>query len=76
MLRQSAALILSGVMIGVVGSLALTRFVQAFLFQVRATDPWIHLAIIVLLTCAALTAAYVPARRAARIDPLVALRRE
>jgi ABC-type lipoprotein release transport system permease subunit len=59
-----------------VGSLALTRFVQAFLFQVRATDPWIHLAIILLLAGAALTAAYVPARRAARIDPLVALRRE
>src|SRR5262249_14848473 len=40
MLRQSAALILSGVVIGVGGSLALTRFVQTFLFQVRATDPW------------------------------------
>jgi putative ABC transport system permease protein len=76
MLRQSAALILSGVVIGVVGSLALTRFVQAFLFQVRATDPWIHLAIIVLLACVALSAAYLPARRAARIDPLIALRRE
>ena len=75
-LGQGLRTILSGVAIGLVGSLALTRTVKSLLFGVTATDPLTFGAVILLLTGAAVAACYLPARRATRIDPMVALRHE
>jgi len=65
-----------GVVIGGAGSLALTRAVQSLLFGVRATDPLTFVAVTLLLIVTASLACYIPARRAARVDPMVALRYE
>src|SRR5687768_2071938 len=63
-----------GIGVGTVAALIVTRFMQSLLFGVEATDPLTFGAITVLLALMALAATYVPARRAARIDPLVSLR--
>jgi putative ABC transport system permease protein len=65
-----------GLGLGVAGALAGTRFLASLLFQVRALDTTIFVAVPVVLCAVALLAAWVPARRAARIDPIVALRYE
>jgi len=65
-----------GVGIGLAGALLLTRFLDSVLFGVRATDPLTFGGIAVLLIFVALLASYVPAQRAARIDPMVTLRNE
>ena len=65
-----------GVAIGIAGSLALTRTVESLLFGVTATDPLTLGGVTLLLVGAALLACYIPARRAARVDPMVALRQE
>jgi predicted permease len=78
-LGQSLRLALAGVAIGAVAAFTLTRFLSSFshlLFGVRASDPVTFLAVSALLVGAALAACYVPARRAARMDPMAALRQE
>jgi ABC-type antimicrobial peptide transport system permease subunit len=75
-LRRGLAVSLAGVGIGVIVALSLTRFIRSFLFGIRASDPLTFVAIGLLLTIVALLASYVPARRAARIDPMESLRCE
>ena len=75
-LVQGLRTIFIGVAIGIAGSLALTRTVESLLFGVTATDPLTFVAVILLLVGAALLAGYIPARRATKVDPLVALRYE
>jgi putative ABC transport system permease protein len=75
-LGQGLRTIFIGVAIGIVGSLALTRTVESLLFGVTATDPLTFGGVTLLLVGAALLACYVPARRAMRVDPMVALRHE
>jgi predicted permease len=75
-LSQGFRTVLIGVAIGVAGSLAVTRFLQSLLFGVSATDPITLGSMILLLVSAALLACYIPARRAAKVDPMVALRYE
>jgi len=75
-LRQGLAMTLTGVAIGLVGSVAVTRLFKSLLVGVSASDGVSFAATTVLLILVALLAAYVPARRAAAIDPLAALRHE
>jgi putative ABC transport system permease protein len=74
--RQGLKLALIGVVIGVVGALVLTRFLSSLLFGVKPADPLTFVAVSLILSAAALLACYIPARRAMRVDPMVALRHE
>jgi putative ABC transport system permease protein len=75
-LGQGLRTIFIGVAIGIAASLALTRTVQSLLFGVTATDPVTFGGVTLLLVGAALLACYIPARRATKVDPMVALRHE
>jgi len=75
-LGQSLRLVLTGLAIGVIASLCLARLLTQFLFGVAATDPFTFLAVSALLTCVALLAGFIPARRAASLNPVTALRVE
>jgi predicted permease len=75
-IRQGLALALCGVGIGLIAAVAFARLVSGLLFGVRSTDPVTFGAIAILLTAVALLASYIPARRAARIDPMISLRCE
>jgi putative ABC transport system permease protein len=73
---QGLAMILIGLALGLTGSLLLTRYIGTLLYDVRPFDPLTIICVGVLLVCVALAACYVPARRASRVDPMVALRYE
>jgi predicted permease len=75
-LRQGLALALGGVAIGLAAAFMLTRVMKTLLFEVSATDPLTFVSIAALLTAIALLACYLPARRATKVNPMVALRCE
>ena len=75
-LRETVLLVLMGVAIGLPASIATTRFLQDYLFELKPTDPATIAGAALMLTAIAVFAGYLPARRAARVDPMTALRYE
>jgi predicted permease len=75
-LRQGMALALIGVIVGIGAAFGVTRLMSALLHGVSPADPLTYSLVAVILVCVALVASYLPARRAARVDPMVALRAE
>jgi putative ABC transport system permease protein len=75
-LRRGLTLSIAGVALGLGAALWLTRLLQSLLFSVSNTDPVTFIAVPVLVVVISIFACYLPARRAARVDPLVALRCE
>jgi ABC-type antimicrobial peptide transport system permease subunit len=75
-IRQGMSVALVGVAIGIASALGLTRVIATFLFGVTTRDPLVFVTVPLLLTLVALAGVWLPARRAARVDPVVALRTE
>jgi ABC-type antimicrobial peptide transport system permease subunit len=81
-LRQGMALVLVGIVVGLGGAYVLTKYLESrmnlsqMLYGVKVYDPLTYVVMLVLLTVVALIANYIPARRAAKVDPMVALRNE
>ncbi|MEE8584266.1 MAG: ABC transporter permease [Acidobacteriota bacterium] len=73
---QMAVLVLTGVLLGLAGAYSLASTLSSLLYAVRPDDPWIYAAVALLFVAVAALAAYLPARRACRVDPLRALRTE
>jgi putative ABC transport system permease protein len=75
-MRDGAKIAFLGIAFGIAGALALTRLMASLLFEVKPTDPATFTGVAILLALVALAACYIPARRAMRVDPMVALRYE
>jgi len=75
-MKEGAATLAAGAIAGVAGALLLTRYLTSFLYGVTATDPATYIAVVAGLAAAASAASFLPARRASRLDPAVALRHE
>ena len=75
-LSQGLTVTLAGVAVGLAGAVALTRYVESFLFEVTPLDPMTMVSASLVLVTVALVACYLPARRATKVDPAVALRAE
>jgi len=75
-LKRGLTLSLAGSAIGLAGAFGLTRFLRAYLYQISPMDPVTFAIVPLLITGVAMLACYVPARRAAKVDPMVALRYE
>jgi len=73
---RAARWTVAGLVLGLAGAVYATRWVQTLLFDVKATDPATYAGVVALLIAVALAAAWIPARRASRLDPLAALRHE
>ena len=73
---EGMLLVVAGITLGVVGALALARFLRSLLFEIKPTDPVTFVGVAISLALIALAACYIPARRAMRVDPIVALRYE
>ncbi len=73
---RGQALTLAGILLGLAVSIAMTRILSSLLYEVSATDPTVFAAIALLLVAVALVACFIPARRALRVDPMLALRYE
>ncbi|MBS1809783.1 MAG: ABC transporter permease [Acidobacteria bacterium] len=75
-LNQGLRLVLIGLVLGLAGALALTRMMQSLLFEVSASDPLTYFLVAILLTLITLMASFIPAYRATKVDPVIALRYE
>jgi ABC-type antimicrobial peptide transport system permease subunit len=73
-LREGGILAGAGTVLGALAAVPLARFVSAMLFDVQPLDPAVFTTVAVLVTAVAMLAAFIPARRASRVDPMVALR--
>jgi putative ABC transport system permease protein len=74
--RQGMTMAFSGAVVGLMGAFLLSRLIRSLLFGVRATDPLTFAVISLLLMLVALAASYIPAQRAAQVEPVVSLRYE
>jgi putative ABC transport system permease protein len=75
-LRGGLAVVGAGILLGIVGALLLTRFLRSLLFETTPNDPVVYACVAFVLLLAAVLACWLPARRAAKVDPVVALRAE
>ena len=75
-LRQGGMLVVAGVVLGVAAAIPMVRFLTAMLFDVQPLDPGVFAAVAALVSTVAVLATFIPARRASRVDPMVALRAE
>jgi putative ABC transport system permease protein len=74
--RETAPMVGAGVIAGLVAALGLTRFARAMLYEIQPNDPTTFAGVAITLTVVAVVAALVPARRASRVDPVIAIRSE